>query len=301
VGSKEEHVSVSESAIDLKALLASAQALGGLPITVSRLATLVSDPEHTIPDIVDVVSFDTSLTAALLRRANSAALGARVQVSTVRSAAVFLGSSSLLSVALSTSVSPQLQQPIPGYGLAEGDLWRQSVAASLAAEVISSRASVEVPAEAPTAALLHDFGKVVLAQHFGPNILDLITQAAAVDNLGLLEAEQAVFGVNHADIGGLVAQQWKLPHTIVDAIIHHHDVSGHSGPVSAVVSLAHAMVPDVLAGVEENRKAVAGMIFSPAQTHCDILEDLGFVPWKYHELLAAAQERYMALAERYAA
>ncbi|MDX6326812.1 MAG: hypothetical protein QOK15_3166 [Nocardioidaceae bacterium] len=296
-------MSVSESAIDHKALLASAQSLGGLPATVSRLAVVVSDPEHTIPDIVDVVSFDASLTAALLRRANSAALGGRVQIRTVQSAAVFLGSSSLLSVALSTSVSSRLRQPIPGYGLAEGDLWRQSVAASLAAEVISAGATVDIPAEAATAALLHDFGKVVLAQHFGPRIFDMITRAAAVENLGLLEAEAAVFGVNHADIGGLVAQQWKLPHSIVDAIIHHHDSTGHSGPLSAVVSLAHAMVPEVLAGIDapEDDGGASPPFRSPAQTHCDVLEDLGFVPWRYHELVTAAQERYRALAERYAA
>ena len=42
------------------------------------------------------------------------------------------------------------------------------------------------------------------------------------DNMDLLAPRPAVFGINHADIGGLVAQQWKLPHSIVDAIIHHH-------------------------------------------------------------------------------
>lgn len=296
---------MSEASIDHKALLESAGTLGGLPATVSRLAALVSDPGHSVSAIVNTISVDAPLTAALLRRANSAALGGRVQVKTVRSAAVRLGSSSLLSVALATSVSPQVQRPIAGYGLAEGDLWRQSVAASLSAEVISARAAVDVPAEAPTAALLHDFGKVVLAQHFGPNILDLVAQAAREENLGLLEAETRIFGVTHADIGGLVAQQWKLPHTIVEAIIHHHDTAGHSGPVSAVVSLAHAMVPEVLEGVAAEGHHTAAPPTSRrgtvAQSHCDILEDLGFLPWKYHELVTAAQDRYRTLAEQYAA
>ena len=53
-----------------------------------------------------------------------------------------------------------------------------SLAASLAAEEIRHRARVEVPAEAPTAALLHDFGKVVLAQHFGARVLNMLAQAA---------------------------------------------------------------------------------------------------------------------------
>jgi putative nucleotidyltransferase with HDIG domain len=296
-------MNVAASVIDHKALLVSAEALGGLPVTVSRLAAVVSDPGHDLSDIVEIVTFDASLTAALLRRANSVALGGRVQITTVRNAAILLGSGSLLSVALSTSVSRRLSRPIPGYGLAEGELWKQSVAASLAAEVISAAASVDVPAEASTAALLHDLGKVVLAQHFGAPVLDMISQAAAADNLGLLEAESTVFGVNHADIGGLVAQQWKLPHTIVDAIIHHHETTGHCGPLSAVVSLAHAMVPDVLTAVEafgENSgPAASARADPPAVTHHAIMVGLGLDPAAYDDLLLGARHRYCALAERY--
>src|SRR3954453_7771077 len=233
--------------IDHKDLLSSAEGLGALPVTVSRLAAIVSDPDHDVRDIVEGISFDQALTAALLRRANSAALGARYQIKTVRDAAMWLGSGALLSMALATNVSRQLNEPIPAYGLAEGQLWKQSVAAMLAAEAIRSRATADVPAEAPTAALLHDFGKVVLAQHYGPRFLNLIAQAAAADNLGLLDAEQKVFGVQHAEIGGLVAQAWRLPHTIVDAIMNHHHAGEHRTAVSATVSLAHAMVTDVLA------------------------------------------------------
>jgi HD-like signal output (HDOD) protein len=288
--------------IDHKDLLASAEALGALPLTVTRLASVISDPDHEIREIVETVSMDQSLVATLLRRANSAGLGARAQVKTVKDAAMWLGSGALLSMALSTNISRRLQQPIPAYGLAEGELWKQSVAASLAAEAIRARATVDVPPEAPTAALLHDFGKVVLAQHFGPRVLNLLAQAAVADNIGLLEAETAVFGVNHADIGGLVAQQWKLPHTIVEAIIHHHDVGLHVTPVSAVVSLAHAMVPAVLASarIDENGVPVpCGPMTDPAQTHAVVMESLGIPVGSYPRLLEEAIQRFVGLAERY--
>jgi HD-like signal output (HDOD) protein len=256
-----------------------------------------------VSDLVEVVSFDVSLTAALLRRANSAALGARVQIKTVRDAAMWMGSGSLLALALATTISRRLKQPIPAYGLAEGQLWKQSVAASLAAEVIRTRASVDVPAEAPTAALLHDFGKVVLAQHFGGRVLDLLVQAATADNLTLLEAESVVLGVNHADIGGLVAAQWKLPHTIVEGIIHHHQTRAHPSAVSAVVSLAHAMVPEVLAGVgslgDTGTSPACAEDSDPTSTHVEVMAQLGLAPEGHAELLAAAQERYLELADRY--
>src|SRR3954464_4584028 len=85
--------------IDHKDLLSSAEGLGALPVTVSRLAAIVSDPDHDVRDIVEVISFDQALTATLLRRANSAALGARYQIKTVRDAAMWLGSGALPSLA----------------------------------------------------------------------------------------------------------------------------------------------------------------------------------------------------------
>lgn len=297
-------MTVRATVLNHKALLASAESLGGLPLTVRRLAEVVTDPEHAIADIVEIVSLDASLTAALLRRANSAALGGRVQIKTVRDAAVLLGSGTLLAIALSTSVAGRLNQPIPAYGLGDGDLWRQSVAASVAAEVIAIRAVVDVPAEAPTAALLHDFGKVVLAKHLGPQVLGQLSRAAAVDNLELIDAETAVFGVNHADIGGLVAQQWRLPHTIVEAILRHHETTGHVSTVSAVVSLAHAMVPGVLsavAGSGEQSSRPCGQAGTPVETHSAVLSVLGLAPEKYGDLLEGAQKRYLAVADRYAA
>ncbi len=288
--------------VDLQDLLASAERLGGLPVTVSRLAGIVSNPGHDLREIVEAVSLDQALTASLLRRANSAALGARFQIKTVRDAAMWLGSGSLLSLALATKVSKRLSEPIPAYGLAEGQLWKQSVAASLAAEVIRAQALADVPPEAPTAALLHDFGKVVLAQHFGPRVLSMIAQAAEADHLGLLEAEQKVFGVNHADIGGLVAQQWKLPHTIVEAIVHHHHTGAHPSPVSATVSLAHAMVPEVLAEVgvgDDGLPMACTLVDDPAQTHAQVMVELGLPASSYADLLAGAKLRYTDLADRY--
>lgn len=290
------------SVIDYKDLLSSAEGMGALPVTVTRLAGIVSNPDHDIREIVEVVSFDQALTATLLRRANSAALGARFQISTVRDAAMWLGSGSLLSMALATNLSHRLNEPIPAYGLAEGALWKQSVAASLAAEVIRARATVDVPAEAPTAALLHDFGKVVLAQHYGPRVLNMLAQAAVADNLGLLAAETRVFGVNHADIGGLVAQAWKLPHSIVDAIIHHHSAAPDQTPCNAAVSLAHAMVNDILGDVREpdaSGPIACEVIENPAESHVAVMASLGIAPESYLDLLEATRLRYADLADRY--
>lgn len=282
--------------IDHKQLLTSAEAIDALPITVSRLATLIADTEHDIREIVEVVSLDQALTATLLRRANSAALGGQVQVKTVRDAAVRLGSGALLSMALAASVSGRMNHALPAYGLAEGQLWNQSVAASIAADLIRVRSAVDVPSEAATAALLHDFGKIVLSNHFGGQVLDMLTAAAQAEGISLLQAETTIFGLTHADIGGVVAQQWKLPYTIVDAIIHHHSTGADHTPISGAVSLAHGMVHDILRAEDEE---IPETYVSPAASHEAVMVFLGLNPNGYDLLLDEARTKYAALADRY--
>lgn len=282
--------------IDHRDLLSSAEAVDALPVSVRRLTTLVAEGEPDIKEIAEVISLDQALTANLLRRANSASLGGRAQITTVRDATVRLGTSAVVSMAMATSVSHRMHRALPAYGLAEGELWTHSVAASVAAELIRGRSTAQVPVESATAALLHDFGKIVLSQHFGPRVLELLDHAAEVDRMHLLEAETAVLGVNHADIGALIAQQWKLPYSIVDAILHHHSTDPDLMPMNGAVSLAHAMVPDMLRAPHAVPTEDRAPVF---ESHLGVILKLGLDPSAYPELLMAARERYAALAERY--
>ena len=289
-------------AIDLLDLFSSAEAIDALPITVTRLAELVADDCHDFRDIAEVVSMDQALTALLLRRANSASHGGRTQITTVRDAAMRLGTGALLSMALASGVHNRMSGALPAYGLSAGELWKQSVSASLSTDVLRMKARVTVPPEASTAALLHDFGKVVLSTHFGAQVLTMLEQAASSDDMDLRSAERAVFGVDHADIGGVVAQRWKLPHTIVDAIIHHHEVDPGMTPTVAAVSVAHAMVADVLAGQDDSHGPTGGPIDEPADvagSHGVLLESLGIPREDYPSLLEAARTRYAQMADKF--
>jgi HD-like signal output (HDOD) protein len=293
-----DEAGVSTSWIDKDALAASAETAEPLPHTVARLAGLVADPDSDIREIAEVVSLDVSLTADLLRRVNSAALGGLATITSVRDAAVRLGRSNLLSLALASAVGRTMSQALPAYGLQAGELWERSVAASVAGEVIRTRAGADVPAEAGTAALLHDFGKVVLARHYGDRILDMVDLAAAHEGLDLLAAERAIFGLTHAEIGAAVAETWQLPATIVDGIGHHHDVHHWLSPVGAAVSLACSMSFDitVLADATElEQRSQAERL----HTQAPLFAILRLHPDTYVDLLAEARDRFQEIADRY--
>ena len=113
---------------------------------------------------MEIVQFDEALTASLLRSANSSWSASRSEITTVRDAVIRLGASPVLALTLGMNGSGAISgDALPKYGLSEGELWRHSVAASLAAELLTQLAAHRPPPETATAALLHDVGKLVMA------------------------------------------------------------------------------------------------------------------------------------------
>ncbi|MBI5548823.1 MAG: HDOD domain-containing protein [Deltaproteobacteria bacterium] len=231
--------------IGLDTLLQKAQDLEPLPASATRLASLVCRTNVEMSDIVQVVALDQALTARLLRVANSAASAARMPVRTVRDAVVRLGNATVLAVAVAGASRRNLKLAVPEYGLSEDQLWRHSVAAALASECLLPECHVVIPAETFTAALLHDFGKLVLARFLTPQLLSQLGRARVERGLPLQDAERDVLGIDHARLGGLIAQRWGLPERIGRGIQHHHIPDAAAGPVCDMVALANQAAKSV--------------------------------------------------------
>ncbi len=72
-----------------------------------------------------------------------------------------------------------------------------------------------------TAALLHDIGKLALSKVVN-NYFGEVTKCMQEEGVALLEAEKRIYGVEHAELGGQLAELWNFPKPIVAAIRHHH-------------------------------------------------------------------------------
>ena len=234
--------------LDQSALVRAAHALDPLPASVSRLATLVARENWTLKEAEDIIALDQALTARLLRLANSAAGASRLEISTVGDALVRMGVGVVLSMATGSSVRRLARVGLPEYGLSEGDLWRHSVAAALAAEAAARACQTTVPPESFTAALLHDIGKLVLVQFIEPDLLRYLGEAWARGDMTSVQAEIEILGFHHGELGGLIAQHWQLPERIVTAITHHHTPDEGRDVVCDVVCMANVVAKRVGAG-----------------------------------------------------
>jgi HD-like signal output (HDOD) protein len=152
-------------------------------------------------------------------------------------------------------IGPQFKRALPEYGLSEGDLWRHSVAASLAAEITMAMAANPVPAEAVTAALLHDVGKLVLARFLTPDLLRALAEARDQGEVSSMQAETDVLGVHHGQLGGLIARHWNLPDRLAEALTHHHTPDRAEDLLCDAVHLANIAARLVAGDAASRREA----------------------------------------------
>ncbi len=260
-----------------------------MPASAVRLATLVSSHDYDAKEVADLVAFDPALTLKVMRVANSAVLGGSSPVTTARDAVVRLGSVQILSIAVSSHARSLMQGAMPQYRLEEGGLWRHSVIAAVASEQLPSIATVEIPPESFTAALLHDIGKIVMIRFLDPPILEALHQAQTQDGLDLLQAEREILEVHHGEIGGLVAQSWKMPESIVKGIIYHHTPEEADDVLCDTVCLADIVAkavesanptPTIRPAIRERIPEVLGIALDRIEPFCK------FVTARFAELSA---------------
>jgi putative nucleotidyltransferase with HDIG domain len=205
-------------------ILQSATELPPFPKVMQRALELIHDPRSSAQDVVDVIQFDPSLTARILKVCNSAFLGLRRKIHSLREALIMIGFQQLLEIILSQETMHLFYAPWRGYDLGAGELWRHSVASSLLSGIISKKLSHEVNPASFTAALLHDVGKTALSKFVKDYLVD-IRNLVRHRRLSFIEAEKEVLGVDHAELGARMIEGWNFPKSIVAAVRYHHSPS----------------------------------------------------------------------------
>jgi putative nucleotidyltransferase with HDIG domain len=125
----------------------------------------------------------------------------------------------------------------------------------VAARLLAERTRYENPEEAFLAGLMHDLGKpVMLANIDEPYTLILNDVYRGVATFH--EAEMQEFGFSHQHVGALVAEKWKFPPQLCEAIGHHHtplSAPSHTH-LASVIGLANQMMVALEIGFEKNKQ-----------------------------------------------
>jgi putative nucleotidyltransferase with HDIG domain len=239
--------------VNLSKLLPRIEKLEPFPTVIHKVLALADDPDSSLADLVAVVERDPAITANLLKTVNSAHMGLPVKVDSVHQAVSMLGLQQVVEMVLSQNLSGNLDQPQEGYGLAKGELWRQSLAVAMLARTLAGERDLMSLPAIYTAALLKDIGKVILHE-FVAEELEKIQKTVKDKGLSFVEAEQEVLGMDHTTLGGMIAKQWHFsPHMIYMIENHHLDnPASRNDPATATLYLADmvAMMVDTGVGVD---------------------------------------------------
>jgi putative nucleotidyltransferase with HDIG domain len=196
-----------------------AKTLPSLPLTVVALGEAVQDERCTVDRILAILSKDPSLSATLLRLANSALYGAEESVMDLRTAVLRLGFDAMANLGTGAAVIKTLKG---GTHLDAVKLWQHSVAVGLTAKGVCVLARRHGQAEtAFLTGLLHDIGKIALDTCY-PEEYTLVLQRVA-EGAFFVDAEREVLGMDHTEAGSLLAADWSFPAAIVDVIRDHHE------------------------------------------------------------------------------
>lgn len=216
--------------LDLYIALQITEKLPSLPQPTVRALEIINDPMCNIRELARVIGLDESLATRLLQWANSPFYGLRYKVSTLEQAIMVVGTVAVRDLLLAASVSEMINRKMAGYGLERGDLWRHSVAVAAGAQQLAIMHRYERPDQAMVAGLMHDIGKLVIDELLRLDRAWLAEWTQLREQgVSFLELERLITGLDHAQLGGRIAEHWNLPEVLYEAIAFHHE------PVRAAV------------------------------------------------------------------
>ena len=211
-------------------LYAKIDELPTIPVVVTRLLSLLENPDVSVSELTRVISSDQALSFKVLKTANSAYYGFAQEVASLDRAVALLGLNMVKSLSLSIGVLRALPKVKDRENISAQGLWQHSLAVATLAQQLSAGAGRSVQEDHLfVTGLLHDVGKIVLL-HFFTDLYVEILEGLQSDASGTLaKAERSQIGFDHGEIGALLLQRWKFPLRVIQPIAAHH----HEGELPA--------------------------------------------------------------------
>lgn len=273
--------------LDRDALRAALRGLPPLPSVVLDLIASLGQEELSAAQIAAKISRDPALVAKTLRLANSSFYGRGRQVGTIAEAITVLGLRTVRAAVMAAGLAGSFPRR-PGFD--HDAFWRHSFGSALCAQALADELQRDDGDLAFTVGLLHDIGMLALASLFESAYAEAALWRREQDG-NASDAERAVFGIDHAEVGGLIAQQWNFAPVVVDAIRQHHAPAAAAAQVTlaGIVHVADAIAHAL--GLAGDAEEAVPMLALPVWAACR-LDDAACL-----RLFARTEAQFKAVCE----
>ncbi|CAK0737950.1 HDOD domain-containing protein [Gammaproteobacteria bacterium] len=229
-------------------LIQQAPTIPSLPEIFHQLVAIIDDPQINLSDIAKVIADDTSLSARLLRIANSAMFNFPSKITTITQAITVIGTQQIRDLVLASSVI-SIFKGVSCEMVDMESFWRHSIACGIAARTIATlRHSVNVE-KYYVLGLLHDIG-LLLSISLIPEQANIALKRCQLEGELLHRVEREIQGFNHTELGAALLKIWRLPEAIQVPVGYHHtpNVTNAYPEDAAVVHLAEIIVQGLALG-----------------------------------------------------
>jgi putative nucleotidyltransferase with HDIG domain len=213
-----------ESLEDLAAtIVENVNSLPQFPDNIITIQRLINDPRSEMTDIARKISMDPALTADLLKIVNSAQYMAAKKVDSIAEAVKMVGMRGLKNLLYSYGTQKLLGDDT----IDKKQLWEHSYKTAFYAFnlVKNFHKDRNLLDDSYVAGILHDMGKIIFS-NVHPDLLTKVKNFCTEKNLPSSTMEDLAAGMNHAEIGAMIAEKWNFPESLVCAIRFHHDPLG---------------------------------------------------------------------------
>lgn len=190
------------------------------PAVALRVLDLASQDDPDFDLLVREIASDATLSAQVLRMANSPLFGFETRVGTVHQAVMMLGAQRVQSLVMSVATANFSRAALRTEALQR--CWQHTIAAAVLSREIAAAAGAPQPEQAYSLGLLHDIGRLGLLVAW-PDDYDLMLRKADRNVISLIELEKQLFTMDHCELGRRLMEQWKLPHEFCVVAGRHHD------------------------------------------------------------------------------
>ena len=227
-----------ESLNDLaKEIVNQVTALPQFPENIVTIQKLINDPKSEMADIARQISMDPALTADLLKMVNSAQFMLPKKVDSISEAVKLVGIRGIKNLLYSYGTQKILGDDTTTEKKA---LWEHSYRTAFYAYNLAKNFKKDrnLMDDVYVGGILHDMGKIIFS-NVHPDLLGKIHAFCADKDIPAATFEDLSAGMNHAEIGAMIAEKWNFPETLVAAIRLHHDPSVASAEFRDVVDTVY--------------------------------------------------------------
>jgi putative nucleotidyltransferase with HDIG domain len=213
-------VQLEKISVLTQAIARDVDSLPHFPETIVEIIHMSEDPRATLARIAGKIGTDPTLTADLLKLVNSAYYMLPRRVINILQAVKVVGMKGLRNLLYSYGA-----QQIMGEKYAEmKTLWDHSYRTAFYAYMLarSFKQKRDILDDVYVAGILHDLGQIIVT-YLHPDAMEQMAKFCKEKDIPLRILEHFSFGLNHADIGALIAMKWNFPDQLVQGIKYHHD------------------------------------------------------------------------------